>query len=74
MSAILFLVVSSLLNGFTIVWPEGAYVAAVMFFVGMILLFTAISCAIREMCVALDPAQLESEVVAELTGNPLNIT
>ncbi|HEY8748394.1 MAG TPA: DUF2721 domain-containing protein [Tepidisphaeraceae bacterium] len=70
LSAILALVLCSLLNGFTIVWPGGAYAAAMMFFVGMLLLFSAITCAFREMLAALEPAQLETQIVGELTGNP----
>jgi hypothetical protein len=68
--AILTLIISSLLNGLTIVWPGGAYASAVAFITGMLLLFAGITCAVKEMLTALDPAHLELTVVAELTGEP----
>jgi len=67
--AILSLIVSSLLNGLTIVWPHSAYASAVMFIGGMLFLFFAIVCAIFEILSSLDPANLELMVVAELTGD-----
>jgi len=69
LGAIMCLVVSSLLNGLTIVWTDATLAAAFMFVVGMVLLFAAVSCAMMEMMVALEPAQLETEVVGELTGD-----
>lgn len=68
LSAILALVLSSLLNGLTIVWPAATFAAAGMFIAGMLLLFGGISCALLEMIIALEPAELETEVIAELTG------
>jgi len=68
--AILCLIISSLLNGVTIVWHGGAYASAFAFIMGMLLLFAGITCAVREMLTALDPAHLELTVVAELTGEP----
>ena len=68
LSAILALVLSSLLNGLTIVWPSATFAAAGMFVTGMLLLFSGITAALIEMIIALEPVQLETEVIAELTG------
>ena len=72
--AILSLIVSSLLNGLTIIWSQGAYASAVMFIAGMLFLFVAIVCAILEILASLDPANLELAVVAELTGDATGLT
>lgn len=69
LSAIAALVISSLLSGLTIVWRGGMYGAAVFFALGMTLLLSAICCALAEMMIALDPAEIEIDMVSELTGD-----
>jgi len=64
------LVVSSLLNGLTVIWSDLMPAAAITFVCGMLLLLCAVSCAAFELVAALNPAELESDVVAELTGFP----
>jgi hypothetical protein len=64
------LVVSSLMNGLTILWPLAAMGAALMFIGGMFLLLAAVACAAAELMIALDPAELDADVVSELIGFP----
>ncbi len=68
MGAIATVVVSALLNGLTIVLPGMVAAAATAFLIGMALLLAGVACAGMELLIALDPAELESEVVSELTG------
>jgi hypothetical protein len=62
------LILSSLLNGLTAVWAGGVLAVALCFIVGMLLLLGGIICAAAELLIALSPAELESDVVDELTG------
>ena len=68
LSAIATLVVSSLLSGLTLFWHGMMYGAAVFFVLGMSLLLVAICCALGEIVIALDPAEIETDMVSELTG------
>jgi ABC-type multidrug transport system fused ATPase/permease subunit len=68
LATIAVLIVSSMLNGLTVVWPGLMPAAAITFVCGMWLMLCAISCAAAELFAALSPAELESAVVAELTG------
>jgi hypothetical protein len=64
------LVLSSLFNGLTAIWPELMPAAAVTFVIGMGFLLAAVACAATELVSSLHPAELENAVVGELTGNP----
>ena len=68
LTTIAFLVLSSLMNGLTVMWPSAVVGAAVMFICGMTLLLFGVGFALAEMLVALDPAELETDVVSGLTG------
>ena len=70
MGAIAAMVASSLLNGLTILWPRAAVGAAILFIGGMLLLMAAVACAAAELFIALDPVELEADVVSELIGFP----
>lgn len=70
MGAIAAMVMSSLLNGLTILWPRAAVGAAVLFIAGMMLLMAAVICAATELWIALEPAELEAGIVSELIGFP----
>jgi len=72
MGAIAAMVASSLLNGLTILWPRWAVPAAALFICGMLLLLAAVACAAAELLMALDPVELEADVVSELIGFPTN--
>src|ERR1700727_1911955 len=68
MGAIAAVVMSALLNGLTIFLPGVALAAAAAFLLGMALLLAGVVCAGMELLIALGPADLESDVVSELTG------
>jgi hypothetical protein len=68
LTAIAFLVMSSLMTGLTVLWPSAVIGAALMFTFGMALLLVGVGFAWFEMLVALHPAELETEVVSGLTG------
>jgi hypothetical protein len=68
LTTMMFLVVSSLMNGLTVIWPSAMIAAAVMFVCGMTLLLSGLGFAMAEMFVALDPAELETDMVSGLTG------
>ena len=68
LTTIALLVLSSLMNGLTVIWSSAVVGAAVLFIVAMSLLLVGVGFAIAEMLVALHPAELESDVVSGLTG------
>jgi Protein of unknown function (DUF2721) len=70
LGAIACLVVSSLLNGLTTIWPDMMFGTALLFLLGMTLLLAGVFCAMGELLVALNPAELETDVISELTGDP----
>ena len=57
----------SLLSGLSVVWPLAAPAAVVLFVAGMLLLLASVVPAILELRRALDPVELETELVAGLT-------
>lgn len=66
------LVVSSILNGISVVWPEAHVGAAILFIAGMALLLVGIACAIAELFSVLEVVELETRLVGELaTMSPL---
>jgi Flp pilus assembly protein TadB len=62
------LVVCSLLNGLTVIWPSAVVGAVAFFAIGMLLLLGGVTCALLELKSSLSPAELEIGVVSELTG------
>ena len=60
------LVVSSILNGMSVVWPEAHLGAAILFISGMGLLLVGIACAIAELFSVLEVVELETSLVSEL--------
>jgi hypothetical protein len=60
------LVVSSILNGLSVVWPESHIGAAILFLSGMFLMLVAVGTALAELLSALDVVAEETELVAEL--------
>lgn len=62
------LVLCSLLNGLTVVWVSAVVGAVACFVAGMLLLLMGVACALLELRSALSPAELEIDVVSELTG------
>jgi hypothetical protein len=71
LSAIGSLVACSILIGVSVFWSAAIYFAVALFFVGMSLLLAGVFCAIGEMRRALDPVELEMEVVARLSEQPV---
>jgi hypothetical protein len=67
LTAVAFMVVSSLLNGVALFWPAAAIAAACAFGGGMLSLLSGVIIAMRELGAALDVVELESELVSELT-------
>ncbi len=68
LGAIASLVICSLLNGLTVLWPAALSSAVAFFVIGMLLLLGGVACAAAELRGALDPAELETDVVSELTS------
>jgi hypothetical protein len=62
------LVLSSIFNGLAVVWPDAYVGAAILFLSGMLLLLVGIGCALAELLSALDVAESETRLVAELDG------
>lgn len=62
------LVISSILNGVSVVWPEARTGAVVLFLFGMSLLLVAIVCAMAELLSVLDVVESETRLVNELAG------
>jgi hypothetical protein len=60
------LVLSSLFNGLTVLWPQAQFGAAVLYLAGMVLLLVGIIFAIAELLAALDVVESETELVDEL--------
>jgi hypothetical protein len=60
------LVLSSLFNGLTVLWPRAQFGAALLYLAGMVLLLVGICFAIAELLAALDVVESETELVAEL--------
>ena len=60
------LVVSSILNGISVVWPEAHLGAAILFIAGMMLLLVGIASAIAELFSVLEVVELETRLVSEL--------
>ncbi len=57
-----------MLNGLTVLWPAALVPAVIFFVIGMLFLLGGVACAAAELRDALDPAELEMDVVSELTG------
>jgi hypothetical protein len=60
------LVLSSLFNGLTVLWPHAQFGAAILYLSGMALLLVAICFAIAELLAALDVVESETALVTEL--------
>ena len=60
------LVLSSLFNGVTVVWPSAQFGAALLYLSGMVLMLVGIVFAIAELLAALDVVESETELVDEL--------
>lgn len=67
LGTITMLLISSLLNGMSVIWPEALFGAAILFLSGMALLLFGIVCAIAELLVALEVVEDETRVVSGLT-------
>jgi hypothetical protein len=63
------LLVSSLLNGMSVIWPDALFGAAILFLAGMGLLLFGIVCAMAELLVALEVVEDETRVVSGLTDS-----
>jgi len=61
------LVISSILNGISVVWPEAHTGAAILFISGMGLLLVGIASAIAELFSVLEVVELETRLVGELS-------
>ena len=68
LAAIANLIISSLCNGLTVVWPSMLAGALLMFTIGMLCVLASVGCAMIELSSALGPAEMETDVVSELTG------
>lgn len=64
------LIISSIFNGLSIVWPEADVGAAILFLCGLALLLFGIICAIAELLSVLEVVESEARVVTELTDAP----
>jgi len=64
------LVVSSIFNGLTVVWPGAQFGAAILFLSGMVWLLLGIVCAMLELLGALDVVESETSLVSELARLP----
>ena len=60
------LVISSILNGLTVIWENAHVGAAILFLSGMLFLLFGIACAIAELLSALDVVESETRLVNEL--------
>jgi hypothetical protein len=60
------LVLSSLFNGLTVLWPRAQFGAAILYLSGMALLLVGICFAIAELLAALDVVESETALVTEL--------
>jgi len=74
LTAISFLIITSLLNGVALVWAPAAVAAALTFALGMISLLTGIIAAMRELSAALDVVKLESDLVSDLINYDVEMT
>jgi hypothetical protein len=62
------LVISSIMNGISVVWPEAHMGAAILFISGMGLLLVGIACAIAELFSVLEVVESETRLVGELAA------
>jgi hypothetical protein len=60
------LVLSSIFNGLSVVWPQAIVGAAILFLAGMVSLLVGISCALIELLSALDVVESETRLVSNL--------
>jgi len=60
------LVLSSIFNGLSVVWPQAIVGAAILFLAGMVLLLLGIACALAELMSALDVVESETRLVTNL--------
>lgn len=67
LGAIALLVISSIFNGLTVVWPEAHVGAAILFLSGMLLMLAGIACAMAELLAALEVVESETRLVSELS-------
>ena len=68
LGTIAMLVLSSLLNGLTVVWSDAQFGAALLYLAGMLLLLTGIVSAMVELMSAMDVVESETRLVSELAG------
>jgi len=61
------LVISSMFNGLSVIWPGAYFGAAILFVAGMALLLVAVGCAIAELLSVLDVVESEARLVTELS-------
>lgn len=66
LGTIALLVISSALNGLSVLWPGALVGAAILFLGGMTLMLLAIAFALAELLSALDVVQAEMNLVTEL--------
>ncbi len=66
LGTIALLVLSSLLNGLSVIWPEALIGAAILFVSGMGLLLIGIVCAMGELLTSLEVVESESRLVSQL--------
>jgi hypothetical protein len=60
------LVLSSIFNGLTVLWPQAEFGAALLYLSGMVFLLVGIIFAIAELLAALDVVESETDLVDEL--------
>jgi hypothetical protein len=70
LGTIALLVISSILNGLSVIWPQAYFGAALLYVSGMLLLLVAIACAIAELFSVLEVVESESRLVTDLARTP----
>ncbi|MBI3828996.1 MAG: DUF2721 domain-containing protein [Planctomycetes bacterium] len=66
LSAVVCLIVCSVVSGLSVLWEPAAYLAAVLFLAGVALLLAGVLCAIKEVRAVLESVELETQFVTEL--------
>lgn len=68
LGTIALLVISSMFNGLSVIWPQAYFGAAILFVAGMALLLVAVACAIAELLSVLEVVESETRLVSDLAG------
>lgn len=67
LGTIAMLIISSILNGLSVVWPETHVGAAILYLSGMVFLLFGIACALAELLSALEVVESETRLVGQLS-------